>query len=62
MKDLPLKDLAYMGGWKDFKTLVECYQQPDEDRMREALAQRRPFHATLSIQAVSTDSLTNRTG
>jgi hypothetical protein len=31
MKDLPLKDLCYLGGWKDPKTLLTCYQQPDEE-------------------------------
>ncbi len=41
--DLPLKELCYLGGWKDAKTLLECYQQPDETVMRHALAQRRRF-------------------
>jgi len=43
LKHLPLKDLCYLGGWKDPKTLLTCYQQPDEDIMRQALAARRPF-------------------
>ena len=30
LKDTPLHDLAYLGGWKDTSTLLKCYQQPDE--------------------------------
>ncbi|HEU4700538.1 MAG TPA: tyrosine-type recombinase/integrase [Gemmatimonadales bacterium] len=40
MKDAPLRDLTYMGGWKNSQTLLTCYQQPDEERQREALANR----------------------
>jgi integrase len=43
MQDLPLKELCYLGGWKDAKTLLECYQQPDETVMRRALARRRRY-------------------
>jgi integrase len=32
-KDLPLKDVAAVGGWKDIQTLVNCYQQADDDTM-----------------------------
>ena len=46
LKDTPLKDLCYLGGWKDSKTLLECYQQPDERVMREALLRRRAFGPT----------------
>ncbi len=45
LKDIPLKDLCDLGGWKDAKTVLTCYQQPDEQRMREALLARRPFGA-----------------
>ncbi len=45
MKHTPLKDLCYLGGWKDPQTVLECYQQPDEVTMREALANRRPLDA-----------------
>ena len=41
MKDTPLKDLAYMGGWKSPQTLLTVYQQPDEETQRAALAKRR---------------------
>jgi hypothetical protein len=30
-KHLPLKDVAAAGGWKDVNTLLEIYQQPDEE-------------------------------
>ena len=41
MKDAPLKDLAHLGGWKDPKTLLTCYQMPDEGTQRRALDARR---------------------
>lgn len=40
LKTVPLKDLAALGGWKDTNTILQCYQQPDGDTMRRALAQR----------------------
>ena len=45
MKDTPLKDLAYLGGWKDAGTLLTCYQQPDEGTQRRALEARRKLKA-----------------
>lgn len=30
-KGLPLKDVAAAGGWKDVNTLLEVYQQSDEE-------------------------------
>jgi hypothetical protein len=30
-KGLPLKDIAAAGGWKDVNTLLEVYQQSDEE-------------------------------
>ena len=36
-KDLPLKDVAAAGGWKDITTLVTCYQQPDDETMRRVV-------------------------
>ena len=45
MKHTPLKDLCYLGGWKDPQTVLRCYQRPDEATMREALARRRPLDA-----------------
>jgi integrase len=46
MKDTPLKDLAYLGGWKDPGTLLTCYQQPDEGTQRRALEGRRQLKAS----------------
>ena len=40
MKGAPLKDLCYMGGWKSPQTILTCYQQPDENTMRTAIANR----------------------
>ncbi len=36
-----LKDLSYLGGWKDPKTLLTCYQQPDAWRAPRAAASER---------------------
>jgi hypothetical protein len=36
-KDLPLKDVAAAGGWRDTSTLLR-YQQPDEKRSRQSLS------------------------
>jgi integrase len=41
MKETPLKDLAYLGGWKTEVTILKCYQQPDEETMRSAFARRK---------------------
>ncbi len=42
MKHAPLKDLAYLGGWKSVATVVDIYQRPDAVTMQRALAARRP--------------------
>ena len=39
--DLPLKVLCELGGWKIAQTVLQCYQRPDEDRLRNALAEYR---------------------
>lgn len=41
-KGLPVKDVAAAGGWKDITTLIDCYQQPDEDTLRQVVEFRRP--------------------
>ena len=46
LKDTPLKDLCYMGGWKDPQTVLKCYQQPDESTMRNALDRRHKRSAS----------------
>lgn len=40
LRELPLKDLAAAGGWKEEQTVVRCYQTPDRDRIREELEKR----------------------
>ena len=45
MKHTPLKDLCYLGGWKEPQTVLKCYQRPDESTMREALEGRKPLKA-----------------
>ena len=41
LMDLPLKVLCELGGWKAAKTVLRCYQQPDEAQLREAIRSRR---------------------
>ena len=44
-KHHPLKDIASAGGWKNVNTLLTCYQQPDTETQREALARRKRYRA-----------------
>ncbi|WP_420449776.1 tyrosine-type recombinase/integrase [Candidatus Palauibacter sp.] len=37
----PLKVLCELGGWKTARTVLQCYQRADENRLREALEDRR---------------------
>ena len=37
----PLKVLCELGGWKTAQTVLQCYQSADQDRLREALEDRR---------------------
>ncbi|MFZ5625225.1 MAG: tyrosine-type recombinase/integrase [Gemmatimonadota bacterium] len=48
LKDIPLKDLCDLGGWKSPQTILACYQESDEDTMRRALANRRPVGAMVT--------------
>lgn len=41
LKDVPLVDLADLGGWRSTQTITTCYQQPDDATMRQALQQRK---------------------
>jgi hypothetical protein len=34
--------VAAAGGWKDVTTLINCYQQPDEDTLRSVVDFTRP--------------------
>jgi hypothetical protein len=37
-----VKAVAAAVGWKDITTLIDCYQQPEEDTLREVVAFVRP--------------------
>lgn len=39
-RNLPMKDLQQLGGWKDHNTILKCYQQPDMAAMRDGLSRR----------------------
>ena len=41
-KHLPLTDVAAAGGWRDLTTLLTCYQQPDEETLREVVDYQKP--------------------
>ena len=36
----PPKELCELGGWKDYNTILKCYQFPDQDRLASTLATR----------------------
>lgn len=38
LRDVPLKELQTLGGWKSERTVVQVYLQPDEGAQRRALA------------------------
>ena len=40
-KDLPLKDVAEAGGWKDVETLLTCYQHPDRETLLRVMSEPR---------------------
>lgn len=48
LKATPLRDLCYLGGWKSPQTVLTCYQHPDEDTMRRALASRGSVQRVVS--------------
>jgi hypothetical protein len=45
LKQMPLVDLAALGGWRSTATILQCYQMPDEATQRAGLAARRPLTA-----------------
>jgi integrase len=45
LKDVPLVDLCAPGGWEEPQTVLRCYQRPDAETMRAALARRRGLSA-----------------
>lgn len=40
-KHLSLKDVAAAGGWKDYDTLLKCYQHPDEETLLQVTSEER---------------------
>ena len=44
LMDQPLKVLCELGGWKNAKTVLDCYQRADEGQLRKALEARRRPH------------------
>ena len=40
LMDLPLKVLCELGGWRDIKTVLRCYQRADTVQLRKALDNR----------------------
>ncbi len=40
LKQIPLRDLCDLGGWKDPDTVVRCYQATDEEDLRRAITSR----------------------
>jgi hypothetical protein len=36
------QDVAAVGGWKDIMTLMECYQQHEEETLRSVVEYKRP--------------------
>lgn len=47
-KDVPLKDLAQLGGWKTEQTILKCYQGSDLEAMRRAQERRQPLRREAS--------------
>ena len=43
-KHFPLKDVADAGGWKDVNTLLEIYQQADEESVLAVMSETRKLH------------------
>ncbi len=41
LMDRPLKVLSELGGWKRTQTIIDCYQHPDQEQLRDALVARR---------------------
>ncbi len=40
----PPKELCALGGWKDYNTILKCYQFPDQDRLASTLAHAQRSH------------------
>ena len=53
LMDQPLKVLCELGGWKDAKTVLQCYQRPDEAQLRRALASRSKIRTLPETAGIS---------
>lgn len=51
VRPLPVKDVAAAGGWKDITTLINCYQQPDEETVRSVVEYIRPAPEVSGLKA-----------
>ena len=49
-KAFPVKDVAAAGGWKDITTLIDCYQQPDDDTLRAVVEFVKPAAPALATK------------
>ena len=49
-----LRDLAYMGGWKNPQTLLAAYQLPEMSVQREALTARTKVRASRDASPTDT--------
>jgi len=49
LKEMPLRDLAHLGGWKNPQTVLAVYQQPSIELQRRGLATRKPLVASASM-------------
>jgi hypothetical protein len=66
-ENLRVKDVAAAGRWKDVTTLINCYQQPDEETLRSVVEYERPRIQTQVRTAVASQQAwsrvrVNRTG
>lgn len=52
--DLPASQLMALGGWSSYKTIVEIYQKPKEDKLRIAMARRTEVRKAARNAATTT--------
>jgi hypothetical protein len=53
-KNVPVKDVAAAGGWNDIMTLMECYQQPEEETLRSVVEYKKPRPASAGPAEIRT--------
>ena len=57
-KDMPLRDVAAAGGWKDPTTLIRCYQQPDEETIQRVVLEAPKLRSRPVRQVSATPTVT----